>query len=93
MASPQTDQDARVAQSVVYLVASVLLILAFSLITLFLEAELNNQQSLQGTSEPVAIEQVSPPPATRQKQRTTWFQGRRHADEVPGVVGPANHLG
>ena len=71
MASPQTEQDARVAQSVVYLVASVLLILAFSLITLFLEAELNNQQSLQGTSEPVAIEQVSP----RRKRRISLLVG------------------
>ena len=93
MASLEAEQNARVAKSVVYLVASVLLILAFSLITLFLEAELNNQQSLQGTSEPVAIEQVSPPPAAKQKQRAKWFQGRRHADAVPGVVGPADHLG
>jgi hypothetical protein len=92
MASLQSEQDARVAKSVVYLVASVLLILAFSVISLFLEAELNNQQSLQGASEPVAIEQVSQSPVASAKRRSWWFNGR-HDEAGPGSVEPGDQLG
>ena len=92
MASLETEQNARVAKSVVYLVASVLLIFAFFLISLFLEAELNNQQSLQGTAEPVAIEQVSQAPVARAKRRSWWFRGR-HDDAGPGSIESGDPLG
>ena len=56
------------------------------------KAELNNQQSLQGTAEPVAIEQVSQAPVASAKRRSWWFKGR-HDDAGPGSIEPGDPLG
>ena len=91
MSSLQPDQDARVARSVVYLLASVLLILAFSVVGLFLEAELKNQQSLGGASEPVATEQRSLPSVDSEERRPSWwFKGRHASDAGRGSGEPTN---
>lgn len=62
-------QDEAVARSVMYLVAALLVIVMFSLVGIFLQAELNEQAKLQAQNDqPIMVESIPPP----QTQRRFW---------------------
>ena len=59
-------QDEAVARSVMYLVAAVLVIVMFSLVGIFLQAELNEQAKLKAQNEgPVMVHSTPTPQSPR----------------------------
>jgi|TARA_B100001939_G_scaffold267270_1_gene234699 hypothetical protein len=59
-------QDEAVARSVMYLVAAVLLIVMFSLVGIFLQAELNEQAKLKAQNEgPIMVHSTPKPQSPR----------------------------
>ena len=59
-------QDEAVARSVMYLIAALLVIVMFSLVGIFLQAELNEQAKLQAQNDqPIMVEPTPPPQAQR----------------------------
>jgi hypothetical protein len=62
-------QDEAIARSVMHLVAALLVIVMFSLVGIFLQAELNEQAKLKAQNDQPIMVESSPP---HQSQRHFW---------------------
>jgi len=59
-------QDEAIARSVMHLVAALLMIIMFSLVGIFLRAELSTQAKLKAQNElPISVESTPPPQSKR----------------------------
>ena len=70
----KSEQDLAVARSLVYLVGAVLLIVMFAVVSLFLEAELKQQQALRSAAErPSEVRVTSPTSDGPTKKPWPWL--------------------
>ena len=78
MANNKSEQDVQIAKSVLYLVASVLIVIALSLVGLFVGAELKQQDIARLQQEAASLEriqnqQLSQQNLTDKKPSNKWF--------------------
>ena len=78
MANKKSEQDVQIAKSVLYLVASVLIVIALSLVGLFVGAELKQQDIARLQQEAASLEriqnqQLSQQNLTDKKPSNKWF--------------------
>jgi len=65
-------QDEAVARSVMYLVAALLVIVMFSLVGIFLQAELSEQAKLKAQHDQPVMVQSTPPTQSSRSPRRFW---------------------